>query len=329
MIREVARRAGVSLGTVSRVINRNPTVAPALRERVEVVIKELGYRPNTLARGLRSQRTHTLGLIIPDVTNPFFSELVREIEQAAGRNGYSIILGNSGESRSSEQLYLDMLADRQVDGLIIIPGVGTRSISPPRNIPIVIVDRPLPHFPVLASDHRKGAKQAVEYLIKLGHRRIACIAGPPRLIVAAERYRGYRQVMERHFQAPNLVKRGLIEFANFDYESGYQAALQLLKTNRKPTAIFASSDQHAIGALRAARDAGLEVPHDLSIIGFDDIPLAALVTPRLTTVAQPIAAISERAVAVVLRIRDGEYITGQERFCTVLKVRESCAPPNA
>src|SRR5260370_16426539 len=142
--------------------------------------------PNTLARGLRSQRTHTLGLIIPDVTNPFFSELVREIEQAAGRNGYSVILGNSGESRSSEQLYLHMLVDRQVDGLVIIPGVGTRSISPPRNIPIVIVDRPLPHFPVIASDHRKAAKGAAEYLIKLGHRRIACIAAPSHRILPSQ-----------------------------------------------------------------------------------------------------------------------------------------------
>lgn len=327
MIREVARRAGVSLGTVSRVINNNPSVAPGLRERVEAVIRELDYRPNTLARGLRSQRTHTLGLVIPDVTNPFFSELVREIEQAAGRKGYSLILGNSGESRSSEQLYLGMLADRRVDGLIIVPGAGTRSISPPRDIPIVIVDRPLPRYPVVASDHRNGAEQAVSRLIELGHRRIACIAGPPRLIVASERYQGYLQVMRRHVQPPDLENHGWVESANFEYEGGYRAARRLLEASPRPTAVFASSDQHAIGALRAARDAGLEVPRDLSIIGFDDIPLASLVTPRLSTVAQPIAAISERAVAMVLQIHGGECIVGRERFKTVLKIRESCSPP--
>ncbi len=327
MIRDVARRAGVSVGTVSRVINNNPTVAPAIRERVEAVIKELGYRPNTLARGLRSQRTHTLGLVIPDVTNPFFSELVKEIEQAAGRKGYSLILGNSGESRSAEQLYLGMLADRQVDGLIIVPGAGTKSISPPRDIAIVIVDRPLPHHPVVASDHRKGAEQAVERLIELGHRRIACIAGPQRLVVAVERYRGYKQVMQRYARPEDLENSGWVASANFDYDGGYRAAARLLATNPRPTAIFASSDQHAIGALRAARDAGLEVPSDLSIIGFDDIPLASLVTPRLSTVAQPIAAISERAVAMVLQIHAGETIMKCERFDTELKIRESCSPP--
>lgn len=327
MIREVARRASVSVGTVSRVINNNPTVAPAIRERVEAVIRELGYRPNTLARGLRSQRTHTLGLVIPDVANPFFSALAKEIEQAAGRKGYSLILGNSGESRSAEQLYLGMLADRQVDGLMIVPGAGTKSISLPRKIAIVIVDRPLRRHPVVASDHCKGAAQAVAHLIELGHRRIACIAGPRRLVVAAERYRGYQQIMRRYTPPEELEKCGWVESANFGYEFGYRAALRLLATDPRPTAIFAGSDRHAIGALRAARDAGLEVPSDLSIIGFDDIPLASVVTPRLSTVAQPIAAISERAVAKVLQIHAGESIVKRERFDTELKIRDSCSPP--
>ena len=329
MIREVARLAGVSLGTVSRVINGNASVAAELRERVQRAIAELGYRPNALARGLRGGRTQSLGLVIPDVTNPFFSGLVLEIEQAASRAGYSVILGNSMESPEAERLYIEVLASRQVDGLLIAPSVHTRSISIPRGVPMIAVGRPLKNVPSIAVYNRDGAKKALEYLFSLGHRDVACIAGPRVLQDAAERYRGYLAAAGPTLRAAGIDLKQRTRFVSFDYESGYQAASELLATEPRPTAIFASSDQQAIGALRAAGDAGLEVPRDLSIVGFDNIPLTNLMTPRLTTIELPIAALGEQSVQALLDLLQGKTVPMEQRLGTTLIVRDSCAAPRS
>lgn len=325
MIREVARLAGVSLGTVSRVINGHPTVAPDIRKRVQAAIDKLGYRPNRVARSLRSQQSHTFGLVIPDVTNPFFAELVKSIEQSAGLVGYSIILGNAEESPEAEKRYIQMLADRQVDGLIVVPSVGTRAIQVDRDIKVVLIDRALPNHHIVSSDHRAGAEQAVTHLVGLGHRRIGCIAGPQNLAVAVERYAGYRETMAR-IAIGTRLEEGWIEFANFDYPSAYEAARRILANKSRPTALFASSDQQAIGALRAAADLGLSVPRDLSIVGFDDIPLSNLVSPRLTTVGQSVGELSRLAVDTLIKLRQGEKISNLPRIATVMKIRDSSGP---
>ena len=329
LIREVAQRAGVSVGTVSRVINQHPTVGQELRSRVERAIKELGYQPNVLARGLRGGSTQSLGLIIPDVTNPFFSGLVMEIEQAAQRRGYSVILGNSMESPATERRYVDVLVSRQVDALIIAPSVSTRAIATPPRVPVVAVGRPLDGIASVVMDDRGGAFEAVQYLIGLGHKNIACIAGPRTLSVALERRKGYLAAA-----TPGLRKIGMrpiarIRFAAFDYDSGYRAATDLLTDDPRPTAIFASSDQQAIGALRAARDLDLDVPADVSIIGFDNIPLTNLMSPRMTTVDQPIAALGERSVQAVLDLLQQKTVPTVQRLPTRLVIRESCAPPTS
>lgn len=326
MIREVARLAGVSLGTVSRVINGHPTVAPDIRQRVQAAIDKLGYRPNRVARSLRSQQSHTFGLIIPDVTNPFFAELVKSLEKSASQVGYNIILGNAEESPAVEKRYIQMLADRQVDGLMVVPSVGTQTIEVDRDVKVVLIDRALPDHHVVSSDHRGGAEQAIAHLIGLGHRRIACIAGPQNLTVAAERCAGYRETMSRSGASAALLEPTWTEFANFDYSSAYDAARRLLARKPRPTALFASSDQQAIGALRAAADLGLTVPQELSVVGFDDIPLSDLVSPRLTTVGQAVTELSRVAVDTLIRLRKGESISALQHIATVMKIRDSSGP---
>lgn len=326
-IRDVAERAGVSVGTVSRVINGNSAVRPVLRSRVETAIRELGYRPNALAQSLRRQRSHTLGLVIPDITNPFFGELAMHIESAAAKSGYSLILCNSMNAREEEEVYVQTLADRRVDGLILVASAGTRTLPRPRRIPIVLADRELAGADLVASDHRGGAMLAVEHLTGLGHEVIACVAGPQDLSPAVQRYEGYAAVVTARFGAVGLDLADYVAFGSFDYQTGFEGAMALLRRRPRPTAIFASSDQQAIGALRACADLGLKVPGDISIVGFDDIPLAQLVKPRLTTVAQPISAIGELAVVRLLE-RAAALRRPRQRdlLLTTLKVRDSSAP---
>jgi LacI family transcriptional regulator len=322
---DVARKARVSVGTASNVLNGDPRVGRELRKRVLAAIKALDYAPNALARGLRIQRTHTLGLVIPDVTNPFFGELAKRVGEAADAIGCSVILGNSDDRRAVEATHLRMLATRRIDGLVLVPTPETRDLEPLRNIPSVVIDRPLRGWPSVATDHRAGAKAAVQHLVDLGHRRIGCIAGPDDLAVARERQKGYRLIVEERLSAKDGPIAEYVFVGRFDYDSGYEGAMQLLRRVR-PTAIFASSDQQAIGALRAAADLGLRVPEDLSVAGFDAIPLAQHVTPRLTTVAQPIAAIAEKAVWLLGAVRDGAKFDMRYKLDATLQIGKSTGP---
>ena len=327
---DVARRAGVSVGSVSRVINEHPTVSPATRERVEIAIRELDYVPNAIAGSLRSRRSKTIGLIIPDVTNPFFSELALHVERSAAAAGYNVILGNSDNSAERQKHYLRALAVRRVDGIILVPARGIEP-SFEFEIPLVGVDRDVVGRQFVASDNRAGAKSAVEYLHRLGHQLIACVAGPKDLPNAQERRMGYEDVALPILRSAGVDPSAYIVSADFSYESGYAAVRSLMDVAPRPTAIFASSDQQAIGGLRAAADLGLAVPDDLSIVGFDDIPLANLVMPRLTTVRQPVAKIGVLAMQLLLDLFSGAAAPRRRRhlLATSLQVRQSCAPPNA
>lgn len=326
VIREVAAHAGVSLGTVSRVINGYSNVSPDIRARVENSIITLGYRPNFVARSLRSRRSLSFGLVIPDVTNPFFAELVKGLEQASWKSGYTVILGNSEERKEAERVYIEMLVDRMIDGLIIVPTTETKKVAIKAKVPVVLIDRSLPGHSLVASDHRGGADAAVTHLLDLGHNRIGCIAGPRGVPVATERFEGYQQAMRRRGlqEDPTLVR-----FVLFDYDGGFRAATELFKTPQPPTAIFASSDQQAIGAIRAATDKGLRVPDDLSIFGVDDIPLAALINPRLSTVRQSVTDLSQTAISSLMLLRDDPTRITSHRLNTTLVLRESCGPPPA
>jgi LacI family transcriptional regulator len=314
---------------VSRVINEHPTATPAIRERVKLAIRELGYVPNAIAGSLRSRRSKTIGLIIPDVTNPFFSELALHVERSAAAAGYNVILGNSDNSTDRQKHYLRALAVRRVDGIILVPA---RGIDPSFEfeIPLVGVDREVVGRQFVASDNRAGAKSAVAYLHRLGHRLIACIAGPQDLPNAQERRMGYEDVALPILRSAGVDPSAYIVCADFSYDSGYAATRRLLAVSPRPTAIFASSDQQAIGGLRAAADLGLAVPRDLSIVGFDDIPLANLVMPRLTTVGQPVAAIGVLAMRLLLDLFSGAAVPRRRRhlLATSLQIRQSCAPPS-
>ncbi|MBB3425574.1 LacI family transcriptional regulator [Rhizobium sp. BK312] len=300
-IRDVAKLAGVSTGTVSRVLNDHPSVTGELRVRVRGIIEQLGYMPDPSARSMRGKVSRLIGIVIPDLTNPFFSELVQSAEQAAARHGYNIIVMTSFDQAAKEADRIGQLTSRKVDGIILVPSNDFHTLKPPKGLPIVIVDRLLPGYSGIAADHRSGVRLGVEHLVKLGHRRIGFISGPKDSVPANDRLKGYIDAME-------LIREGkqnaapLIAEAAFDYESGRSAGNYLLARARheRPTAIFASSDQQAIGCMRAAHDLGIPIPAALSIVGFDGIPLASMTIPRLTTVKQPIQDIAAAAVAVLL-----------------------------
>jgi LacI family transcriptional regulator len=288
-ISEVAQKAGVSITTVSHVINKTRFVSEETRERVEMAIEKMGYRPNALARSLRSGESYTIGLILPDSANPFFAEVGRSIEIAAFEAGYSVILSNTENDVDKECIYIDVLIKKQIDGMIFV-GTGEDIDSYKGlldlNIPVVAMDRDYPELKmdVVISDNLQGGRLATQHLISLGHKRIGCIAGPSKVNLSARRVIGYIQSLE---QAGLAVDRNLIISGDFHPKSGQTAAKELLAMQDPPTAIFACNDLMAIGALRAGMELGRRIPQDLAVVGYDDIELASYTTPPLTTIQQP------------------------------------------
>jgi LacI family transcriptional regulator len=329
-LKDVAVHAGVSVGTVSRVLNDNPQVSPETRARVEAVIAELGYRPNALARSFRRQRNNTLSLVVPDITAPFFAELAKHVGAAALKRGYSVMLGNSAYSQETERMFIHQLHERRVDGLILVPTSPADPVPKSERSRVLVVDRELPGLDLVASDHLGGVALAMEYLLGLGHSVIACISGPQELPPLKQRYEGYVSSVSETFSALGLELERYVRTGPYVYEFGYEAAVSLLQQNDpRPTALVASSDQQAIGALRACADIGVDVPRDVSIVGFDDIPLASLVTPRLTTVRQPIEEIAHVAVERLLeRLEAPPRRRRRVLLNTELVFRASSAPPH-
>jgi LacI family transcriptional regulator len=325
-IRDVAKAAGVSLTSVSHVINHTRVVSEDIQERVRKAIEETGYRANVLARSLRRGQTHTLGLVLPDSSNPFFAETGREIEQAAFQAGYSVILCNTENDVAKERLYVNVLVGKQVDGLIFV-ATGDESDSLTSllgmGIPVVAVDRDLPHgmLDTVLSDNRGGARSAVQHLLDLGHVRIGCIAGPRDLATSVERLEGYRQALDE----AGLRRNEFLErTGDFRAKSGLACARELLALPARPTAIFACNDLMAMGVLRAAAELDLRVPEDLAVVGFDDIELASYTMPSLTTVAQPKAEIGRTAVALLLdRIDVKDRPARRQMLPTSLLIRKS------
>lgn len=302
-IHDVAVRAGVSATTVSHVVNGTRPVSSELSARVQQTVRDLGYQPNALARSLRRKQSHTIGLIVPDNSNPFFAEMAHSVEYAAYGIGHAVVLCNSDDDPAREALYLDLLLKRQVDGIVLVAATTSRDAMRAvveRGVPLVVVDRELPdpaHDCVL-TDHEAGGYAATEHLAQLGHKHIACIAGPSDLGSSASRVAGYRAALRASGLA---VDTSLVVRGDFRDHSGYTAAQKLLKRSDPPTAIFACNDLMAIGAMAAARDAGLGVPEGLSVVGFDDIHLAGYLNPPLTTIAQPMAELGRVAAELLLQ----------------------------
>ena len=326
---DVAKLAGVSTTTVSHIINGTRYVSDDLKERVEKAIDELGYRPNNLARGLRRGESKTIGLIVPDNSNQFFAEILRQIENIGFANGYSVILCNSDGDGEKEASYTDLLITKQVDGIILIAtNNSTEHLMQliQNNIPIIIVDRDidLKATDVLLVNNFQGGYEATRYLIGLGHNRIACITGPSLLTPSMERVNGYKRAME---EASLSVSADWIIPGDFMVEGGEAAIKRLLELDSRPTAIFACNDMMAMGVMRGLKGTGYSIPTDFSLIGFDNISMASIVSPALTSVAQPIDQISERAIALLFnRIHNNTSDLPSERIVlpTKLVIRETC-----
>lgn len=323
-MRDVAEQAGVSLSTVSHVINETRYVSAVVRQRVLAAMEALDYRPNELARSLRRGQTNTIGLILPDSSNPYFAEIGQAIEVTAFERGYSVILCNTSGDLTREELYVDVLRNKQVDGIIFV-AAGDRSESVRellrRNYPVVLVDRSLKgvELDAVFINNYDGGCQAIQHLIDLGHERIGCITGPHNLTPSAERITGYLDTLE----ANDLPRdEALIVSGDFRPNSGYQAATALLKSSRPPTAIFACNDLMALGVMRAATTLGLRVPDDLSIVGFDNIELASYTIPPLTTVSQPSNEMARTGVQMLIhRIETDEDPPGSAVFQPELVIR--------
>jgi len=305
-IKEVAERAGVSTATVSRVINQSSSVKPHLRERVLAAIAELHYSPSSLARHLRSQSTRTIGLIISDIQNPFFTSLVRGVEDVAYQNGYSILLCNADEDPTKEQLYVEVLRAERVAGAIVACTGETCCLALRESyLTWVAVDRRVPGLAVdtVVVDNVAGAQQAVAHLLDLGHRRIGLISGPVTVTTGRERRDGYLAA----FAARCLpVPTDLLLMGDFKEASGRRLASELLERADPPTALFVANNLMTMGALQALQEHAVRIPQDISVIGFDDVPWAPLLQPHLTTVRQPTYQIGKQAAELLFRrLREG------------------------
>lgn len=289
-ILQVARHAGVSATTVSHVLSSKRPVAAAARRRVEQAIAELGFRPNGLARSLRARRSHTVGLLIPDITNPWYPVLARGLQDALAADGYHTFLCNTDSQEDRELEFLEALVDRRVDGIVLaaprVPAGKACATILRRGIALVVAGRvgDWPGADMIEADEVDAAAAATRHLLDRGHRRVAHIAGTPGMHVAADRQRGYRRALE---EAGVAHDPALAVPADFTRAGGAVAMRTLLKLPEPPTAVFAANDLLAIGALDVIREHGLAVPGDLALVGFDDIDAAALMSPPLTTVVNP------------------------------------------
>jgi LacI family transcriptional regulator len=319
------------LATVSHVINGTRFVSPERVERVHAAMRELDYTPDATARSLRVGRTDTIGLIIPDNTNPFFAELARWIEDAGFEAGYTTILANSNERPYRERRYIATLLSKRVDGLIITPTAQSDDealIASLRNarIPIVVMDRDtaLPMADVVLYDDAAGSGDVARHLLDLGHTRFACIAEPRGL--PAERLGGFRRALR---EAEVTLDDDAVVPGDFHFAGGREATAELLANGTPFTALFAANDLMAAGAIRALGGHGLCVPRDVSVVGFDDAPIAEMISPPLTTVRQPLRDMAEVSVSLLLaRVSSGGGGKPARRVLgTSLVVRDSTARP--
>jgi len=326
-IKDVAKLAGVSTATVSHVINKTRFVSDETKRRVLGAIENVGYAPNVHARNLASGKSRTLGLIISDITNPFFPDLVKSIQEKALELGYDVIVLNTNYEPERDAPYVQRLLELQVRGVMILTTEMDLSVIErlsSRKIPVVFLDigKVGPHISNIRVNYEKGVHQAVEHLLALGHRQVAFISGPMHFKSAEIRRQAFLKTMKK--QSASMHTEPVIYEGDFKLESGQQAVKAFLALKHRPTAIVAANDLMAVGALRELGRAGLQVPKDISVIGCDDIWLAKLTDPQLTTIMIPRAEIGSAAVEAVAQVNSARGHAGREiRIQTELLVRES------
>lgn len=308
---DVGRVAGVSRSTVSRVLNGKGEVDPKTAEQVWEAVRRLNYQPNASARALVRQRTDTIGIMLAHVSDPFYENIIKGIESVATKRGMDVVFYNSYDDLAGHRrIITSALETSRVDGLIVVGShLGDKPILLEmigRGLPIALIERNFSDLrvPCIVADNRRGAVLAVEHLIKLGHKRIGCITGNLHYQTAIDRLEGYKAALAEHGLP---IEEELIAFGNFQHESGYAAMKQLLALPSRPTAVFACNDMMATGALVALSEASLTVPDDMAIVGFDDITLASMVYPQLTTIRQPLYEMGSLAAdALIDRIQLGD-----------------------
>ncbi len=302
-MKDVARLAGVSPSTVSRVISQKIPVDERTQKRVEEAIKKLNYRPNLLAKGLRLRSGHFIGLVVPEfIPLHAFANIIKYTEESAASHEFNLILGNHHDNADIEERFIDSLIRRSVDG-IIFSRVSDESrvlkILHERNIPIVIIDRVLEDesIPSVVLNNYRAGELAARHFVDLGHQHVACISGPLNIALCRERIRGFRHVLQSHHV---LLQDELIFEGDFKLESGVRGTMSILQNHKEVTAIWAHNDLMAAGVIKELYRRGLNVPEDMSVLGMDDVSLAKILTPELSTIKQPFQAMSEKAVKMIV-----------------------------
>jgi LacI family transcriptional regulator len=339
-IRDVSRLAEVSVATVSAVINGKPVVSEVLTKRVRYAIEALNYHPDFLARSLRMQRSHILGIVMPQFASSYYAEVLRGVEDVASQQGYSILVSNSRGDAEQERKEIFALISRRVDGILLATAdphfAYQRQFT--QRYPLVLFDRFPPAFmgTVVATDNVGASFEATNHLIQLGHQRIAIIAGTQGISAADERIEGFRRAM---YEAGLTVRQEYLKYGDFNMRGGWEYALELMKMPSPPTAIFSHNYEMTLGLMRALAEMGVPCPQQVSILGFDDFVLGAdgfswatMFSPKLTCVAQPSYEIGQQAAEALLKkTQQPEGVDlGEEAFIRLpaeLRIRESTAPP--
>ncbi|WP_026960480.1 LacI family DNA-binding transcriptional regulator [Aliagarivorans taiwanensis] len=324
-MKDVARVAGVSTATVSRSMMSPERVSEKTRLKVQQAIASTGFTPNAIARNLRKSESKTIVVVLPDIANMFFADIVRGIQLVAQQNGYKVLLGDSVHTVQQASVYIDLVKTKQADGIISLTAELPAEFKSGSNIPMVMACEFFEGYPVptVHSDNYGGAKRAVDYLRDMGHKRIACITGPKENPLCGVRKQGYLDSLQ---QGKLSFEAAAVESGDFSFHSGY-AAFKRLHKQYQMTALFCFNDMMAMGAMRAAMEVGYSVPDQLSIVGFDDLLFAEYTTPQLTTIRQPQKQIGETAMKVLLKILNGEQAPQESVIPTQLLVRSSSAVP--
>lgn len=326
-LNDVAEAAGVSSTLVSRYLNHRIELPAATRQRIDEAVARLDYRPNLLAKRLSTGKTEAISLVTPEIANPFFAELAAAIEAEAERHGYAVYISSTHGDPAREADAIRRLGDQHVDGLIMMtnrPDDGTLAALLSRHNNVVLVDEDVPgtSLPRIFVENENGGYLATMHLIDAGHRDIALVGGPPGLLSVRERRAGFERAM-RERDLPLPPERTLL--GDYSRQFGHAALMRLLDQGARPTAILACSDYIAVGVLQAARQRGLAVPADMSLVGFDDMPFAELVDPPLTTIRQPIAEMGRLAFERLLALLGNNEAVPLTRLPVELVVRRSVA----
>ncbi|MBJ7222073.1 DNA-binding transcriptional regulator CytR [Brenneria sp. L3-3C-1] len=330
-MKDVADKAGVSTATVSRTLMNPEKVSATTRKKVEHAVIAVGYSPHSLARNLKRNESRTILTIVPDICDPYFSEIFRGIEETAAEHGYLVLIGDCAHQRQKEKTFVDLIITKQIDGMLLLGSnlPFDAGKEEQRNLPPMVMANefsPELELPTVHIDNLTAAFEAVHYLHQLGHQRIACIAGPEHMHLSQYRLQGYVQALRR---SGITIDNQYIIRGDFSYETGVNGLIALMKHPLPPSAIFCHSDIMALGVLSQAKKMGLDIPHDISVVGFDDIEQALYCSPPLTTVAQPRYQIGREAMLLLLEQLHGHRVhTGSRLLASELVIRESTAALN-